>query len=174
MQIAAETEFLTVLEQLEPPRHHLRKVLSAAGETLPNLGAGSRRETARGGFGMPAKRQISVCCPSCRVWGVSEGCSRVCLCTRVQKCEKKIQFQLLLGEIRATQHTCPCSIPMVLHPFACSCGKDTQKGIMDKTQLLLTVWGAHSQGFPDCVLGTQVAGEDQLPVLAGQSALNAA
>lgn len=45
---------------------------------------------------------------------------------------------------------------------------------MDKTQLLLTVWGAHSQGFPDCVLGTQVAGEDQLPVLAGQSALNAA
>lgn len=33
MQIAAETEFLTVLEQLEPPRHHLGKVLSAAGET---------------------------------------------------------------------------------------------------------------------------------------------
>lgn len=71
MQIAAETEFLTVLKQLEPPWRHLRKVLSAAGETLPNLGAGSRRETARGGFGMPAKRQISVCCPLVQgLWGL--------------------------------------------------------------------------------------------------------
>lgn len=150
MEIAAETEFLAVLEELEPPRHHLGKVLSVAGETLPNLRAGSQRETARGGFEMPAKRQICVCCPMRRVWGVSEGCSWVCLCTQVRYYKKK-QFQLLSGKIRADQHSCPCCIPIVLHPFACSCGKDTQKGFVDKIQLHpLTPWGARLQGFPVC------------------------
>lgn len=67
MQIAAETEFLTVLEQLEPPRCHLGRIQSVAGGTVPNLRADSRRESARGGFEMPAEGQVSVCCPMCRV-----------------------------------------------------------------------------------------------------------
>lgn len=44
---------------------------------------------------------------------------------------------------------------------------------MDKTQLhLLAAWDPFP-GIP-CVLRTQVLWEDQLPVLTGQSALNAA
>lgn len=39
MQIAAE--FHIVLERLEPPQHHLGKILSVAGESLPYLRADS-------------------------------------------------------------------------------------------------------------------------------------
>lgn len=97
-----------------------------AGETLPNLRADSRGETARGGFEMPAERDF---CVLPHVQGVrgSQRCSQVCLFTQVQKYKKKNQFQLLFGEIRAAR-----CIPMLLHPFACSCGKDAQRGFMDK------------------------------------------
>lgn len=72
MQIAAETEFLTALEQLEPPQHHLGRILSVARETLPKLRVDSQRETGCGGVEMLAEREISVCCPVCRVWGGSQ------------------------------------------------------------------------------------------------------
>lgn len=74
--------------------------------------------------------------------------------SRNVKRKNNSNYFLVKSEILST--LVQCCIPMVLHPFARGCGKDTQKGIMDNGQLLLTAWGAHSQGFPDCVLGTQV------------------